>query len=67
MTLHEAAALLGLSVSTLRNQVANGRLAARKHGRDWWVTEAEVARYRASSLGKPGRPRVTGQRAAHGT
>lgn len=57
MTLNEAAALLGISPSTLRNQIHNGQLAATKRGRDWWVTAHEVERYRAESLGRPGRPK----------
>jgi len=56
LTLTQAAARLGLSPSTLRNQVRAGRLAARKVGRDWTVTEREVARYAAESQGKAGRP-----------
>ena len=51
MTLIEAAASLGLSPTTLRGQIKNGRLAARKVGRDWHVTVSEVARYRRESLG----------------
>jgi len=45
MTIPEAAAILGLSPSTLRAQIKNGRLAATKRGRDWNVTLAEVSRY----------------------
>ena len=56
LTLTQAAARLGLSPSTLRNQIHGGRLTARKVGRDWTVSEREVERYRASSLGKVGRP-----------
>ena len=54
MTLPEAAALLGVTAATLRQQIANGRLRAAKRGRDWWVARQEVERYRAESLGKPG-------------
>ncbi len=54
MTIPEAAALLGVTAATLRQQIANGRLAARKAGRDWSVTPREVERYRAASLGRPG-------------
>jgi excisionase family DNA binding protein len=46
MTLVEAAELLGLDPATLRQQIANGVLRARKVGRDWHVTTREVARYR---------------------
>lgn len=56
MTLVEAARQLGLSPSTLRAQVRNGRLRARRVGRDYHVTPREVARYRDASLGRPGRP-----------
>lgn len=45
MTLTEAAELLGVDASTLRHQIANGKLKARKVGRDWHVTPAEVKRY----------------------
>jgi excisionase family DNA binding protein len=47
VTLIEAAALLGLEPATLRQQIANGRLKARKVGRDWTVTRREVERYRS--------------------
>jgi excisionase family DNA binding protein len=52
MILSDAAARLGLSPSTLRVQIRNGRLAAVKRGRDWHVTPAELERYRAQSLGR---------------
>ena len=45
MTLTEAAAILGLTAATLRQQIANGKLRATKRGRDWWVTRGEVERY----------------------
>ena len=49
LTLTEAAARLGVTAATLRQQVANGRLRARKMGRDWTVSEREVERYRRES------------------
>lgn len=49
MTLIEAAALLGVTAATLRQQIANGKLRATKRGRDWWLTRAEVARYQRES------------------
>ena len=49
MTLTEAAALLGVVPATLRQQIANGKLKARKVGRDWHVTPREVERYRRES------------------
>lgn len=45
MTLKEAAAVLGLTPDTLRQQIKNGALRARKFGRDWMVDPAEVDRY----------------------
>lgn len=52
MTLTEAAKLLNLSPVTLRVQIGRKKLHADKHGRDYWVTPAEVERYRAASKGK---------------
>jgi excisionase family DNA binding protein len=49
MTLVEAAALLGVTAATLRQQIARGRLRAKKQGRDWFVTPREVERYRRES------------------
>jgi len=45
VTLIEAAAVLGLTPDTLRQQIANGKLKATKVGRDWQVKPGEVARY----------------------
>ncbi len=55
LTLAEAGDRLGLSASTLRNQVKRGRLRATLVGKTWVVTERELERYRATSLGRPGR------------
>jgi excisionase family DNA binding protein len=60
MTLTEAAASLGVTAATLRQQIANGKLRAAKRGRDWAVTAREVERYRLKSRrpsrGSTGRP-----------
>ena len=48
----EAAKLLGLAPSTLRHQIKNGKLAARKVSRDWYVTTEEIERYRRDSLSR---------------
>jgi excisionase family DNA binding protein len=45
MTLIEAAAILGVTPDTLRQQIAKGKLQATKRGRDHWVTPREVERY----------------------
>jgi excisionase family DNA binding protein len=49
MTLAEAAQSLGVSPATLRWQVRNGKLKARKVGPIWTVTPKEVERYRRES------------------
>ena len=49
MTLIEAGALLGVTAATLRQQIANGKLRAKKIGRDWSVSIEEVERYRRES------------------
>ena len=46
MTLNEAARLLGVTPDNLRRQIHLGKLRAAKHGRDWWVEDDEVERYR---------------------
>ena len=48
-TLTQAAALLGVTAASLRQQIPNGKVKARKVGRDWTVTEREVERYRRES------------------
>lgn len=55
MTTAEVAELLGITPTTVPRQIEQGRIAARKVGRDWHVTPREVERYRARSLGQPGR------------
>ena len=52
LTLAQAASRLGVSPSTLRGQVGKGKLKARLVGKTWTVSEREVERYRAESLGK---------------
>jgi excisionase family DNA binding protein len=69
MTLTEAAATLGVTAATLRQQIAHGKLRAVKRGRDWWVARREVERYRAESrraqsLPCPAQPRKSSGPAA---
>jgi len=64
LTLTEAADQLGLAASTLRHQVHAGRLRARLVGKTYVVTERELARYRAESLGQPGRHQADASRTA---
>jgi excisionase family DNA binding protein len=49
MTIIDAAKSLGLAPSTLRWQVKNGKLRARRMGGRLYVTDAEVERYRAEN------------------
>lgn len=53
MTIPEAARILGLAASTLRWQIKNRKLKAHKMGMTWYVTAAEVERYRREVQGKP--------------
>lgn len=55
MTLRQAAEALGVSADSLRNQIHNGRLRARKVGPVWTISERELERYRRESRGQPGR------------
>lgn len=55
LTLAEAAERLGVTAGSLRVQIGRGRLRAKKVGPVWTVSEKEVERYRADSLGRPGR------------
>ena len=49
MDITQAARALGLAESTLRWQIKNRKLRARKMGGRWYVTLAEIARYRAEN------------------
>ncbi|MBI4421928.1 MAG: DUF2283 domain-containing protein [Gemmatimonadetes bacterium] len=60
MTLTEAAGESGLAPDTLRRQALDGRLAARKRGRDWLVSRAALWTYlenRAPSGRPPSSPK----------
>jgi excisionase family DNA binding protein len=52
LSVPEAARSLGLAPATLRQQIRNGKLQARKVSRDWYLTEQEVERYRAENRRK---------------
>lgn len=54
LTLAQAAAVLGLSPSTLRTQVQRGRLAAQLAGKTYLVQRSEVERYQREQAGRPG-------------
>jgi len=57
LSLREAAARSGLSASHLRLLARNGRLKARKLGRDWFTTDAAVAAYLADEALRANDPR----------
>lgn len=59
LTVDQVAEQLGLDPQTVRAQLRTGALAGEKYGRDWLVAPAEVARYRADRLGRPGRRSAT--------
>lgn len=60
MTTTEAAAVLGVERVTINQYVRRGQLHAEKHGRDLFITEAEIERFKRErpKVGWPkGRPR----------
>lgn len=66
LTLANAAALLGVTPDTLRQQAQAGRLRAEKLGSIWTVTEEEVERYRRDHKGQVGpKPRPSPDRPAN--
>jgi uncharacterized protein YjcR len=54
MRLAELAERLHIQPDSLRVQVHRGALTATKEGRDWFVTDAEAARYEREQAGKKG-------------
>ena len=45
LTTAEAAARLGIEPVTLRAHIKKGHIKAAKHGRDWFIEQAEVDRF----------------------
>jgi excisionase family DNA binding protein len=58
LTIEQAAALLGVSGSTLRQRVQAGHLKSFRRGRKLFTTRKWVEQYRAERHRKPGRPRA---------
>lgn len=56
MTTTEAAAALGLTRAWLWRLIKAGTIAAEKRGRDWWIEDSEVERYKRERR-PPHRPR----------
>jgi excisionase family DNA binding protein len=65
LTTNEAAWLLDVNPSRVRQLIAEGALPAEKRGRDWWIRERDVRAYMALPRGKPGRPRVLRRPESH--
>lgn len=63
LTVNDAAERLGLSPTTVRQQILAGKIAAKKIGPIWFVDAHSLRTYRRHSLGKPGPKK--GSRAAH--
>jgi hypothetical protein len=51
-TLEDAAGILGVRASTLRQQVLAGKMGAAKMGPIWVTSQSDIERYRNESLGK---------------
>lgn len=47
MTTSEAADRLGIKARSVAILIKRGLITATKHGRDYWIEDAEVARYAA--------------------
>ena len=58
LTLAEAAAKLGITAATLRQQIHAGHVKARKVGPVWTIHERDLAAYRLHNAGRIGRPFV---------
>lgn len=59
MTTTEAAAELGVTRAWLWRLIKRGTIQAEMRGRDWWIEDSEVERYRRER--KPAhRPKVKG-------
>ncbi|NTW42825.1 MAG: helix-turn-helix domain-containing protein [Cellulomonadaceae bacterium] len=50
ISVNEAAALLGITGSAVRQRLAGGRIAGRRVGRDWRLPRAEIARIAAGTV-----------------
>ena len=59
LSLEQAAALLGVTGSTLRQRIRVGHLDAFRHGRRYFIARKWLEQYRVERHRKPGRPRAT--------
>lgn len=58
LTTGEAATRLGVSERRIRSMIKDGRIRARKAGRDWRIDEPELEKVQDR---KPGRPKKPGK------
>lgn len=56
LTVPQAAALLGLSPSSVRHFINRGMIKGEKRGRDWFITQEEVDRYNRERRGPGAKP-----------
>jgi excisionase family DNA binding protein len=61
LTVSEAAERLGLSIALVRRYCAQGKLPARKMGRDWTILRRDIERFAATPR-RSGRPGQEAQR-----
>lgn len=55
-TTPQAAAMLGLKPKTVSRYIKRGLIKAERRGRDYWITESELERFKVERRGR-GRPR----------
>lgn len=56
LTTSDAAALLGVQPKTVARYIKRGLINAEKRGRDYWINDAELERFKAERRGR-GRPK----------
>jgi excisionase family DNA binding protein len=59
LTTKEAAAVLGIQPRTVTRYILRGLIRAEKHGRDYFISHDEIARFQNErrKVGNPGTPR----------
>ena len=63
LTTPEAAALLGVQPKTVSKYIKRGLINAQRHGRDYWIEQSEIERFKTERRGR-GRPKK-GNEATH--
>jgi excisionase family DNA binding protein len=53
LTAAEAAEHIGVTPQQVRTLIRQGKLIAEKHGRDWYVREADVLKFERMPAGRP--------------